>query len=253
MDPLIIGITGVVVFLVLVLLGTWIGYAAATVGLIGIVLVKGWEGMGGIAGYLPYSSTASFEFSVIPLFIIMGYFAYYAGLSRDIFHATRQWFGHFPGGLAIASVFGCAAFGAVCGSSTAATVVMGKVAIPEMRRYNYDPKLATAAVAASGTMASMIPPSIVMVIYGVITQQSIGRLLMAGYIPGLLEAILYTAMIYVRCRRNPMLGAALAAASWKERLLSLKGTWSFLLLAGVILGGIYFGVFTPTEAGGAGA
>lgn len=241
------------VFLILVALGTWIGFAAALVGLIGITVIKGWGATAGVAGFLPYAITASFSLSVIPLFILMGYLAFHAGLTRDLFSTARAWFGHFPGGLAIATAFGSAGFAACSGSSTAAAAVMARVSIPEMMKYNYDPKLAAGAVAASGTMASMIPPSVVMVIYGVITEQSIGTLLIAGFIPGILEAILYSGMIYTRCRINPTLGAALPAYPWKQRLASLKGVWGMLVLMVLILGGIYTGVFTPTEAGGIGA
>ena len=239
--------------MILVALGTWIGFAAAVVGFMGITLIKGWGAAGGVAGFLPYAVTASFSFSVIPLFILMGYFAFYAGLTRDLFSTARGWVGQFHGGLAIATAFGSAGFGACSGSSTAAAAVMARVSIPEMKKYGYDLKLAAGAVAASGTMASMIPPSVVMVIYGVITEQSIGTLLIAGFIPGILEAILYSGMIYTRCRINPRLGAALPAVSWRERIGSLRGVWGMVVLMVMILGGIYTGVFTPTEAGGIGA
>ena len=252
-DPMIVGIIGLAVFLILIIMGMWVGFAAALVGLIGIAAIKGWGAISMPASALTYQITASFPLSVIPLFIIMGYFAFYAGLTRDLFHTARQWFGHLPGGLAIATTFGCAGFGAVSGSSTAAAAVMGRVAIPEMRKYNYDPGLAAGSVAAAGTMASMIPPSVAMVIYGVITEQSVGTLLIAGFIPGILEAILYSGMILTRCHFNPALGAALPAASWKERFASLRHVWGMLVLMLLILGGIYLGWFTPTEAGGMGA
>ena len=239
--------------MVLVALGTWIGFAAALIGLIGVTLIRGWGAMSGVAGFIPFSATASFSLSVIPLFILMGYFAFYAGLTRDLFSTARSWFGHFPGGLAIATTFGSAGFAACSGSSTAAAAVMGKVAIPEMQRYNYDTKLAAGSVACSGTIASMIPPSVVMVIYGIITEQSVGTLLIAGFLPGILEAVLYSGMIYTRCRINPSLGGALPAASWKERIFSIRGIWGMVVLMVIILGGLYIGVFTPTEAGGIGA
>ncbi|MFC1972397.1 TRAP transporter large permease [Chloroflexota bacterium] len=253
MDHVVIGIIGVAVFLILVSAGMWLGFAAAIIGIIGVWILGDWQAMGGLAGVLPYRTTSSFTLSVLPMFIIMGYFAFYGGLTRDLFYTARQWFGHFPGGLAIASAFGAAGFGACCGSSTASAAIIGKVAIPEMRKYNYDLGLASGAVAASGTMASMIPPSVVMVIYGLITEESIGKLLIAGFIPGMLEAVLYSGMIWIRCWRNPKLGGALPAASWKERILSLRMVWGMLLLMGSVLGGLYFGVFTPTEAGGMGA
>ena len=240
-------------FLVLVILGMWVGFAAALVGIGGITILKGWGAASAVAGFLPYSSSASFELSVIPMFVIMGYFAYHGGITRDIFKTTQQWLGHFPGGLAIATTYGCALFGAISGSSTAAAAVMGQVAIPEMRRYNYDTKLASATVAAGGTLASLIPPSVVMVIYGVVAEASVGSLMIAGIIPGILEATMYAVMIYGWCRLRPDAGPALPAASWRTRLASLKGIWSTLALAALVLGGLYAGVFTPTEAGGVGA
>ena len=250
MEPAVIGLIGVIIFTVLVILGVWVGFAAATVGLVGLILFKGWGGAGGIAGFIPYSVTASFEFSVIPMFIIMGYFAHYGGITRNLFTAGRQWFGHFPGGLAIATTFGAAGFGACSGSSTAAAAVLGKVAIPEMLRYNYDTKLAAGSVACAGTLAVMIPPSVNMVIYGVITQQSIGSLLIGGIIPGVLQAILLSITIYIWCKVKPTAGAALPRAPWRERFASLKGIWGMLLMAITVIGGIYTGIFTPTEAGG---
>lgn len=250
MSPEMVGVIGVIVFILMVIAGIWVGFAAATVGLVGITLLKGWTAGAGIAGFLPFTVTASFEFSVIPMFIIMGYFAHYGGITRDLFATGRQWFGHFPGGLAIATTFGAAGFGACCGASTAAAAVMGKVAIPEMERYRYDPKLASGSVASAGLLAAMIPPSVIMVIYGVVTEQSVGSLLIAGIIPGVVQAILMSATIYVWCRLNPSLGPALPPATWKERITSLKGTWGMLLLALTLIGGIYAGLFTPTEAGG---
>ena len=235
------------------LLGMRIAFAAALVGFVGIVVLKGWAVAGGSLGFLPYRIVAHYPMSVIPLFIVMGYFAYFAGLSRDLFETARQWVGHLPGGLAIASIFGCAGFAACSGSSTAAAAVMGKVTIPEMRRYGYDPKLATGLVAASGTLAALIPPSTIIVIYGIITEQSIGTLLVAGFIPGIISALIYALMLYFRVRFSPRLARALPPASWKERFVSLRGTWGMLTLLGLVLGGLYIGVFTPTEAGGVGA
>lgn len=250
MDPVVIGIIGVIIFTVLVILGVWVGFAAATVGLVGIAVFKGWGTASGVAGFLPYTVTASFEFSVIPMFIIMGYFAHYGGVTRNLFNAGRRWFGHLPGGLAVATTFACAGFGACSGSSTAAAAVMAKVAIPEMQRYNYDSKLAAGCVASAGTLAVMIPPSTVMVIYGVVTEQSIGRLLIGGIIPGIVAAILISITVYIWCKVRPGAGAPMPRATWKERFASLKGIWAVLLLALSVIGGIYSGIFTPTEAGG---
>jgi C4-dicarboxylate transporter, DctM subunit len=249
----IIGALGILIFIVLVVMGCWIGFAAATVGLIGVFVLKGWEGMAGLAGFLPYAVNASFSFSVIPLFIIMGYFAFYAGLTGNLYDTTRKWVGHLPGGLAIATIFGAAAFGACTGSSTAAAAVFGKVAIPEMKKYNYSEKLASGSVASAGTLASMIPPSIIMVLYGILTEQSIGKLLIAGFIPGIVQAILFSIVVLVWCSLVPSAGKAMNRSSWKMRFIALKGTCGMLILLLIILVGLYTGVFTPTEAGGIGA
>lgn len=253
MSSQLIGVLGVVVFLILVSAGVWIGFAAATVGLVGIIIFKGLGGVGGIASVVPYTSVASFDLSVIPMFIIMGYFAHYGGVTKNMFDAGRKWFGHFPGGLAIGTVFAAAVFGACSGSSSAAAAVFGKVAIPEMKRYNYSNKLAAGVVAAAGTLDIMIPPSINMVIYSVITEQSVGRLLIAGILPGILEAVLFSVTVYAWCRIDPSLGAALPSVCWKERLYSLKDAWAVIVIALLVIGGIYSGVFTPTEAGGVAA
>lgn len=253
MDPLIVGVIGLIVFIVLTIMGMWIAFSAVLVGLAGIWVLQGWDAMTGISGFLPYSVTASFELSVIPMFIIMGYFAFHGGITGDIFNTTRHWFGHLPGGLAIATTFGCAIFGAISGSSTAAAAIMGKVTIPEMRKHNYDIKLASGTVAAGGTLAVMIPPSGAMVLYGVAAETSIGSLLIAGILPGIFEAILFSTLIFFWCRRYPHAGPALPPSSWRQRLKSLKGIWRPVLLAGISIGGLYVGVFTPTEAGGVGA
>ena len=235
-------------------LGMRIAFAAALVGFIGLVILKGWAVAGGAVGFLPYRIVAHYPMSVIPLFIIMGYFAFYAGLTRDIFDTARKWVGHLPGGLAIATVFGCAGFAACSGSSTASAAVMGKIAIPEMRKYGYDQKLAAGVVAASGTLASLIPPSFVIVIYGIITEQSIGALLIAGFIPGVISAFIYAAMLYFRSRfSRGGLAQTLPPTPWKARLISLRSIWGMVVLVLVVLGGLYAGVFTPTEAGGVGA
>jgi len=253
MDPLFAGYLGLVALTVLIILGVRVAFATALVGIIGIGLLKGWGAALNIAGYLPHGIVAHYGLSVIPLFIIMGYFAYFAGLTRDVFQTARYWFGHFPGGLAVASTYGCAGFAACTGSSVASAAVMGKMAIPEMIKYGYSPRLAAGAIAAGGTIATLIPPSVPLVIYGIITEQSVGFLLMAGFLPGILSAIIYALMIQIRVKLNPSLAPPLPAAPWRTRLVSLKNTWSILVLMALILGGIYSGIFTPTEAGGAGA
>lgn len=253
MDPLIVGAIGLGAIFILVVLGMRIAFATALIGFAGILFLRNWGAATGAVGFLPHGIVAHYSLSVIPLFIIMGYFAFFAGLTRDIFWTARQWVGHLPGGLAIATVLGCAGFAACSGASTASAAVMGRVAIPEMRQYGYQPRLAAGVVAASGTLASLIPPSVILVIYGIITEQSIGKLLVAGFIPGIVSAIIYASMLYVRIRRNPALGPPLPPTPWKERFIALRGTWGILILITLVLGGIYTGIFTPTEAGGVGA
>jgi tripartite ATP-independent transporter DctM subunit len=252
-DPLTMGFLGLGAIFVLVVLGMRIAFATALVGFVGMWIMKNFAVAGKVVGYLPHAIVAHYSLSVIPLFIIMGYYAFYAGLTDDIFYTARQWIGHLSGGLAIATVFGCAGFAACTGASTASAAIMGRVAIPEMRKYGYHPRLAAGVVAASGTLASLIPPSVILVIYGIITEQSIGALLIGGFIPGVVSAAIYAGMIYTRVKLYPELGQLQPKASWKKRFFALKGTWGVLVLIVLIIGGIYSGVFTPTEAGGAGA
>ncbi len=253
MDPLIMGLIGLSAIFVLVVLGMRIAFATALVGFIGLMVMKNMTVAANVVGFLPHGIVAHYSLSVIPLFIIMGYYAFYAGLTNDIFHTARQWVGHLPGGLAVSTVLGCAGFAACTGASTASAAIMGRVAIPEMIKYGYHPRLAAGVVAASGTLASLIPPSVILVIYGIITEESIGALLIGGFIPGVISAAIYALMIYTRVKINPALGTLQPSVSWKERFFALKGTWGVLLLIFLIIGGIYSGIFTPTEAGGAGA
>ena len=253
MDHLTMGLLGLGAIFVLILLGMRIAFATALVGFVGLWIMKDMSVAGKVVGFLCHGIVAHYSLSVIPLFIIMGYYAFYAGLTDDIFFTARQWIGHLPGGLAIATVFGCAGFAACTGASTASAAIMGRVAIPEMKKYGYHPRLAAGVVAASGTLASLIPPSVILVIYGIITEQSIGALLIAGFIPGIVSAAIYAAMIYTRVRIHPELGTPQPGVSLKAKFIALKRTWGVLVLIVLIIGGIYSGVFTPTEAGGAGA
>jgi len=253
MDPLAVGYLGVGVLFILVIVGMPIAFTSAFIGIVGIYFLKDWGVVLSVAGYLPHGITAHYSLSVIPLFVIMGYFAYFAGLTSDVFKSARQWVGHLPGGLALATTFGCAGFAACTGASIASAAVMGRVAIPEMKKYGYQDRLAAGAVAAGGTLAVLIPPSVPLVIFGIITEQSVGVLLIAGIVPGILTAMIYSSLIYFRVKINPALAPPLSAACWKDRFLSLKDNWGVLVIFMLIIGGIYSGVFTPTEAGGAGA
>jgi tripartite ATP-independent transporter DctM subunit len=229
---------------------------AFTLGTLGVVFL--WIALGpgpalGTVGVIPYSRIAVFTYTAIPLFIIMGHFASYAGFAADIFDTMRKWVGHIPGGIVQATVVVSAAFGAACGSGIATCAVVSKIVIPEMNRVGVDRRMGYGVVAAAGTLAAMIPPSIIMIMYGIITEQSIAKLLIAGIFPGILSAFTYMVMIFARCKRNPALAPPVKGISWKERFISLKNVWGIALLALIVMGGIYMGVFTPTEAGGIGA
>jgi tripartite ATP-independent transporter DctM subunit len=184
---------------------------------------------------------------------MMGFFAYYANITRDIYWAARQWLGHLPGGLAVATVAGSAGFAAACGASTASAAVMGRVALPELKKYGYDDKIATGCVAAGGTLAIMIPPSVLIVIYGFIAEESIGALLLAGILPGLLQAGTYIAMLLIRFKLNPGLGLPIRGITWRDRFTSLKGVWGMIAIIAFVMGSMYTGLATPTEAAGVGA
>jgi tripartite ATP-independent transporter DctM subunit len=234
-------------------MGAPIGVVMGTVGFVGMVWVSGLSAGLGILKTVPLATISSYDYSVIPLFILMGELCYYSGLTKSLYWTVHKWVGHLPGGLSMATVGGCAAFAAVSGSSLATAATMGTLALPEMKRYNYDPALATGSIAAGGTIGILIPPSVILIIYGILTQQSIGKLFLAGFIPGVLEAFFYIAVIYILCKRSPLLGPRGPKTSFKDKVIALKDTWGVVALFVLIIGGIYLGVFTPTEAGGVGA
>ncbi|MDA4848511.1 TRAP transporter large permease [Hoeflea poritis] len=264
MDPLTLGIIGLASMLALVALRVPIAFGMGLVGFLGTIVAIGWRpgrefdferGFKAAFSFMqfePYSFVASFPIIAVPLFLMMGYVAFHAGFTKDIYYTARVWLSRLNGGLAIASVAGCAMFAAVSGSSLATAAAMGKLAVPEMLRYKYDKGLATGVVAASGTLGSLIPPSILMVLYGIFTEESIGQLLLAGLIPGFLSALVYAAMIWVRAAINPELAPRVEAVSWGERFRALKGTWSIIVLFILVMGGIYAGIVTPTEAAAVG-
>jgi len=253
LDILTIGWLGFVALLAFVILGIRIAFAAALVGFLGIWMVKDISVAARVVGFTPFEGVATYSLSVIPLFILMGYFALNSGVTGDIYFVGRQLFGHLSAGLGIATVFGSALFGACTGSSVAAAVMIGKIAIPEMKKYGYKPRFAAATVAASGTLASLIPPSITLVVYGMISGQSISALLIAGVIPGIFSAIVYSVLIWTRVKISPGLCQRLPNVSWKDKFSALKKSWGVVCILIIIIGGLYFGIFTPTEAGGAGA
>jgi tripartite ATP-independent transporter DctM subunit len=203
---------------------------------------------------VPFSTTNSFTLAVIPLFILMGSLATQAALTTDLYRAAYNWLGRLPGGLAMATTLASAAFGAACGSTVVNAAVFTRMALPEMTKFGYDKRLSAGCIAASGTLASLIPPSILMVVYAVITEQSVGVLLIAGLLPGILSAAVYMGGIYVRARLKPELAPMPdIEITWEERWRSLYGVWGVVFLFLLVIGGIYLGFFTPTYAGAVGA
>jgi C4-dicarboxylate transporter DctM subunit len=250
----VIGLFGIIVLLILIAFRVHVAFALAIVGIGGYFEIMGWKATAGLVGIVPYGFIACFVLTTVPLFLLMGFMAHHAGLTTDIYRTARIWLARVQGGLAIASVAGCALFAAACGSSLATAAMMGRVAIPEMMRHKYDPGLSTGCVAAAGTIGSLIPPSILLILFGAMTETSIGRLLIGGFIPGILSALIYMGMIYFRALRNKELCPTVEEeVTWRDRFISLKGTWGILALFLLVIGGIYLGFFTPTEAAGVGA
>ncbi|SHH13201.1 TRAP transporter large permease [Cognatishimia maritima] len=246
--PLVIGMVGL-----LMVMRVPVGISLLLAGALGFAFIRGPViTMDTIGGRL-FDIGSGYALSAVPLFLLMGHVAAKAGITQDIYVAARAWFGHLKGSVVFATTVAAVAFAACSGSTTSSTAVFGRVAIPEMLSLKINRKLAAGCVATVGTLAGMIPPSINLIVYGIIARESIPKLLIAGIIPGLLTAVAYLVMIYIRVSRNPELAPALPKASIEERLGSLKGVWSFLTLGAIVIGGIYAGIITPTEAGAIGA
>ncbi len=253
MSPVEIGIIGMGVLFTLLFLGVPVGVALGAVGFAGFAAVSGFNSALGIVRIVPYSTFSNYGLIVIPLFVLMGNFAFHSGMSADLYKTARAWFGRVRGGLAMSTVAACAAFGAVCGSSVATAATMGKIALPEMKKHNYDDSLATGTLAAGGTLGILIPPSVIMIIYGVLTENSIGKLFLAGFLPGIMQAIFYIILIGGICMVYKNKGPAGAAVSIWNKVKSLRHSWAVLILFALVIGGIYFGIFSPVEAAGIGA
>lgn len=253
MSPELVGIMGIVLLLLLFAFRMSIGLAMLMVGFLGYIYIVGTQAGLSKLGVDPFATASFYSLSVIPLFVLMGMFLSYAGLGRDLYKAVDAWMGHLPGGLALATIGACAAFSAVSGSTTATAATMGTVALPEMKRYKYKDSLATACVAAGGTLGILIPPSVILILYGILTEERIGHLLIAGILPGILQALLFMVTIYGLVKSRPSLAPTRPEAALKEKLNSLRKVWPVLMIFIIAIGGIYFGVFTPTEAGGVGA
>ena len=257
MSTLSVSIVTLVCILLLIGLRVPIGVAIGCVAFVGFWLLRNLDVALSVLRDTPFVFAASWDLSAIPMFLLMGSIANNSGISSSLFRAARAWFGGMPGGLAVATNMACAGFAAACGSSVAAAAAMARLAIPEMLKNNYDKGLATGVVASAGTLAALIPPSILFVLYGIFAEVSIVKLLIAGILPGLLTAAIYAIMILVRCKLDPTLAPLIKfenkVALRRERWASLTEVWPLIALIVGIIGGLYGGVFTPTEAGAAGA
>ena len=253
MSPLTVGIIGIFFLFLLLALRMQIGFSMALVGFLGFAVLSSLGSSFAIMGMEPFKIGAAYSLTVIPLFILMGQFANHSKMGFEIYQTVYRWIGFLPGGLSMATIGACGGFAAISGSSLAAAATMGMVALPEMKRFKYDNALATGCVAAGGTLGILIPPSTVMIIYGILTEQPIATLFIAGILPGLLLTGLFILTIYVVTRIKPSLGPPGPRFSMKERIYSLKDTWSIFSLFILVIGGLYTGWFTPTEAAGVGA
>lgn len=242
-----------VALFVLVALRIAIGVALLLCGVVGYVLLSGWIPLISYLKTGVYLHFSNYSLSVIPLFLLMGQFAMQAGMSQALFGAANAWFGHRRGGVALASIAGAAAFGAICGSSVATTATMGQVALPEMRRLGYSSALATGTLAVGGSLGMLIPPSVILVIYGILTEQNIAKLFMAAFVPGLLAALGYMIAISIYCRIDPTAGPAEERVGWRERVLALRDVWPVIVIFTVVVLGTNVGWFTPTEGAAVGA
>ena len=252
-SPFIAGVLGFVLLFILMLLRMPVGFALAAVGFLGVAYLRNVEAAYVFLGAEPFGTAHNYSFSVIPLFVLMGFITFYSGMSEELYGVAYKWVGSLPGGLAMATVVACGLFAAICGTSTAGAATMGAIALPEMEKYKYDIKLATGCIAAGGTVGVLIPPSVMFLLYALLTDQSVGMLFVAGILPGIMSVILYMAVIYGVVRINPKMGPRGPASRFIEKLASLKSIWAVLILFVLVIAGIYGGIFTPTEGGGIGA
>ena len=253
MSPVAVGILGILILFVLLAMRMQIGFAMALVGFLGFIVLNSFESAIGVLGIDPIKTAASYTLSVIPLFLLMGQFAHHSRMGSEVYEMLYRWIGFLPGGLAMATVGACACFAAISGSSLATAAMFGAIALPEMKKLHYADTLATGCIAAGGTLGILIPPSSVLILYGILTEQSIARLFIAGMVPGICLALIFMGTIYMATKINPTIGTPGPRFKAREKIASLKATWSLLALFVLVIGGLYTGWFTPTEAAGAGA
>lgn len=254
MEPVSVGIIGAAVLVILLFLGMPIAFVMMTVGFLGITLLAGWAAALPVLSNTVYGVAANYPYTIIPLFILMGSFAGQGGITSDLYNTFDKLFRKLPGGLGIATIAACAGFAALSGSSVASAAAMGNVALPEMRRFGYAPTLATGVIAAGGTLAFLIPPSLGFVVYGMLTEQSIGKLLISGILPGLVLSMAFIAVIFFKVKINPAIAPMTPGkVTFLDKLKALGGIWETLLVFFIVMGGIYGGFVNPTEAGAIGA
>jgi len=243
-----IGIMGICIFILLLFLNMPIGISLALIGFVGVGLIRGWDASLSMLSLQAYRTAADYILGVIPLFVAMGFLAMRLRLSSDLFYVMNKWIGHMRGGLAMATTVACMAFGAVCGSAVATSMAVGTVALPEMRKYKYKDILSTGILASAGNLGALIPPSMPLIIYAIITEQSVGLLFSGGIGAGILLTLLFILAIWIWCRIKPDVAYSSPPAPWRERFGAVRYIIGLLLLAIIVLGGIYTGMFTPTEA-----
>jgi len=253
MSPIAIGLIGIVVLLVLLAIGMPIGFAMMLVGFVGFASLVNFSGAFHILAKVPYAAITNYDFCVIPLFFLMAAICLVAGFGKSLFKLAYSWIGRIPGGLSVATIGACAMFAAASASTIATALTIGKVAIPEMKAYKYDSRLACGCVAAGGTLGILIPPSGVLIVYGIITEQSITKLFIGGIIPGIILSMMFMVLTVIWSRLNPTLAPAGPSTSFKEKLTAVAESAEMVLLLLVIIVGLIIGWFTPTEAGAAGA
>lgn len=253
MSPEVWGIIGLLAMLALILLRMWIGIAMLLVGFVGYWVLRGYDAAAGMVTTITFGQATMYTLTTVPLFIFMGQIIFSANIGRDLYNAAYRWMGHLRGGLVMATVPACALFGAITGVPTPAAITMGKVALPEMRKYGYAESFSTGPIASAATLAMLIPPSIPMIVYGILTETNIGKLFMAGILPGVLLSVMFMATIHIMVRVRPGIGPAGPKSTWRDKFKSLALVWPAIALFGLVIGGIYAGIVTPTEAGGLGA
>jgi C4-dicarboxylate transporter DctM subunit len=253
MNPVHIGIIGVILLVILLFSKFPVAFCMALVGLLGFGYLVSPPAALNIIVKDFYTVFSSYDLTVVPLFVFMGQILFYSGISRKLYDAAFTWFGHYKGGLAMATVGACAAFSAICGSTNATAATMASVALPEMKRLRYRDELATGVVAAGGSLGILIPPSVIFIVYGIQTEQSIGKLFMAGILPGVLLSTLFIVTIYTWVSLKPNIAPRIERQSFKRRIRSLTGLIEVIILFVMVMGGLFLGVFTPTEAGAVGA